>query len=258
MASRVKKGRTMLAVVLLLSLLIGTSLGLLGGGGSILTVPILTYVADMPAKSAIAASLFVVAATSAVGALSHARAGRVRWRTGLLFGAASMVGAYGGGRLAAYVPARVLLIAFALIMVAAAYAMLRKPKKVAPRGAVEHKTGKAILDGVLVGSVTGLVGAGGGFLVVPALVFLGGLSMEIAVGTSLLVIAMKSTAALAGHLGHVDIDWPTTLAVTAVAIGGSFIGSRLANRISPESLKRGFGVFVAVMAVWMLGAELFA
>lgn len=247
----------MIAVALVLSILIGLALGLLGGGGSILTVPILSYVAGMSTKAAIASSLFVVAVTSSVALISHARAGRVRWRTGLLFGAAGMVGAYGGGLLAAYVPSRVLMLLFGLMMAATAIAMLRPSKPVtlsAPR--TEVPLFKIVLDGVVVGVVTGLVGAGGGFLVVPALVLLGGLSMQAAVGTSLLVIAMKSFAGLAGHLKHVEVDWTLTLAVTGAAIAGSIVGGRLVERIPPPVLRRGFGLFIVIMSVFVIAKEL--
>ncbi len=247
----------MLVQVLLLSVLIGVALGLLGGGGSILTLPILTYVVGMETKTAIAASLFVVAVTSATGVVAHARAGRVRWRTGLTFGAAGMVGAYGGGRLAAYVPGTILMLLFALMMVATALAMLRDrraPTSTAPR---ELPVRKVIAEGIVVGVVTGLVGAGGGFLVVPALVLLGGLGMEFAVGTSLVVISMKSLAGFYGHLDHVhDLDWTITLAVTAAAVVGSLVGGRLAGRIPPAVLRKGFGVFVLVMAAFVLTQEL--
>ena len=244
-----------MALVLVLSILIGVSLGLLGGGGSILTVPILTYVGGMSAKAAIAASLFVVGTTSAAAAISHARAGRVRWRTGVIFGAAGMAGAYAGGLLAAYIPGRILMILFGLMMTATAVAMLRRPRALRPR-IQDLPVAHGIAEGVMVGIVTGIVGAGGGFLVVPALVLLGGLSMETAIGTSLVVIAMKSFAGLAGHLGHVDIDWRVTLAVTAAAIAGSFAGTHLAGRIPPAALRRGFGVFIIAMAALVLVKEL--
>jgi uncharacterized membrane protein YfcA len=237
-----------IAIVLTLSVLIGVSLGLLGGGGSILTVPILTMAAGMETKAAIASSLFVVAVTSAAGAISHARAGRVRWRTGILFGVAGMAGAFGGGRLAAYIPGTVLMILFGLMMAATAIAMLRRPRTVVAKDAHEHATSKIVAEGVVVGVVTGLVGAGGGFLVVPALV----------VGTSLVVISMKSFAGLAGHLGHVSIDWPIVLAVTGAAVVGSFFGGKLVGRIPPAALRRGFGVFIIVMAVVVLAKELLA
>lgn len=241
--------------VLGLSLLIGLSLGLLGGGGSILTVPILTYAGGMETKAAIAASLFVVATTSGVAAISHARAGRVRWRTGLLFGMAGMAGAYAGGRFAAIVPGKLLMILFGLMMAATAIAMLRKPHSLVATRA-DMPIGKVVTEGIVVGVVTGLVGAGGGFLVVPALVLLGGLSMNTAVGTSLVVISMKSFAGLAGHLGHVDIDWPVTLGVTSAAIAGSFIGGSLAGRIPPSVLRRAFGLFIIAMAAFVLFKEL--
>ena len=246
----------MIAVVLGLAILIGVSLGLLGGGGSILTVPILSYVAGMSTKAAIASSLFVVGVTSAAATISHARAGRVRWRTGLVFGAAGMAGAYGGGLLAGYIPARILMVLFGLMMAATAIAMLRKPRTTVAVSTRELPVMKVVLEGIVVGAVTGLVGAGGGFLVVPALVLLGRLPMATAVGTSLLVIAMKSFAGFAGHLQHVDIDWPITLGVTAAAIVGSFFGGALAGRIPPATLRRGFGVFVIVMAAFVLFKEL--
>jgi len=247
-----------LPIVLLLSVLIGVSLGLLGGGGSILTVPILTMAAGMETKAAIASSLFVVAVTSAAGVISHARAGRVRWRIGILFGLAGMAGAFGGGRIAASIPGSVLMILFGLMMAATAIAMLRGPTTAKPSMVTDLPTSKIIAEGVVVGVVTGLVGAGGGFLVVPALVLLGGLSMELAVGTSLVVISMKSFAGLAGHLGHVSIDWPIVLAITGTAVVGSLIGGKLAGRIPPAMLRRGFGVFIIVMAVVVLGKELLA
>ncbi|MFB7461892.1 sulfite exporter TauE/SafE family protein [Streptomyces sp. NPDC056224] len=248
----------MITLVLAASVLIGVSLGILGGGGSILTVPILVYLAGMDTKEAIATSLFVVGATSLVGLVPHARAGRVRWRTGLIFGAVSMAGAYGGGRLAEYIPGTALLIAFALMMLATAAAMLRKPRK--PKAAKpvhrELPVKHVIAEGLVVGAVTGLVGSGGGFLVVPALALLGGLPMSVAVGTSLLVIAMKSFSGLAGHLNGVQIDWNLALAVTAAAVVGSLIGSRFAGRIPQDTLRKAFGWFVVVMGVFVLGRQL--
>ena len=242
-----------MALVLALSILIGISLGLLGGGGSILTVPILAYAGGMAAKAAIASSLFVVGVTSAVGAISHAR--RVRWGTGVIFGAAGMTGAYAGGRLAADLPGRLLMILFGLMMAATAVAMLRRPRDLRPR-AQDLPATKVIAVGLVVGIVTGVVGAGGGFLIVPALVLLGGLAMEAAVGTSLVVIAMQSFAGLAGRLGNLEVDWPVTLGVTAFAVAGSYLGTRLAGRIPPATLRRGFGVFIMAMAALVLAKEL--
>lgn len=246
-----------LILVLALSILIGLSLGVLGGGGSILTVPILVYVAGFEAKEAIAASLFVVGVTSAISVISHARNGRVMWRTGLIFGAAGMVGAFIGGLLGGFIPGQILLIAFALMMVATSIAMIRGRKRTAsstPSEGVKRELPlkRVILDGVVVGLVTGLVGAGGGFLVVPALALLGGLPMSVAVGTSLVVISMKSFAGLAGYLTTVEINWPLTLAVTAAAIVGSLIGAQLAGRIPEAALRKGFGWFVLVMGAFVL------
>lgn len=255
LAPRLKAGSIML-LALALSLLIGVSLGLLGGGGSILTLPILTYALGMETKAAIAASLFVVGVTSAIGLLAHARAGRVAWRTGLLFGAAGMVGAFAGGRAAAFIPSVALLVAFAGIMIATGVAMLRGGGRPAAKPRDALPVVSILVEGAVVGVVTGIVGAGGGFLVVPALVLLGGLPMEIAVGTSLVVIAMKSFAGLAGHLGHVDVAWASTLAVTAAAVVGAVAGGHLAGVIPPERLRRGFGVLVLAMAALMLADQL--
>lgn len=246
-------------LTLLLSILIGLSLGLLGGGGSILTVPILTYVAGLDPKEAIAASLFVVGVTSAFSVISHARNHRVKWRTGLIFGAAGMVGAFGGGLLGSRIPGTVLMIAFALMMIATSVAMIRGRKKAAEaRGGGELPLVRVIADGLVVGAITGLVGAGGGFLVVPALALLGGLSMPVAVGTSLVVITVKSFAGLAGYLTSVQLDWGLVGAVTAAAVIGSLLGSRLAGRIPETLLRKGFGVFVLVMGAFVLVQELFS
>lgn len=243
----------LIAVTVTLAAVVGLTLGLLGGGGSILMVPLLVYVAGMEAKEAIAASLVVVGVTAAVSVAGHARAGRVRWRTGLLFGAAGMAGAFAGGLLGGHLPGQLLLIAFALMMVATAIAMIRGRKDVDPAKAhAEVPVGRVLVDGLVVGLVTGLVGAGGGFLVVPALALLGGLPMGVAVGTSLLVIAMKSFAGLAGYLTTVPIDWALTGAITAAAIVGSLFGARLVSRVPADALRTGFGWFVLAMGAFVL------
>lgn len=239
-----------LVLVLALSLVVGIVLGALGGGGSILTVPILVYVAGLDAKEAIATSLIVVGTTSAVGAITHARAGRIRWRAGAIFGVGGMMGAFVGGLVAGHLPGRLLLTGFAMMMIVTAVAMLRGP--VAAPAGDRLKAARALLDGVVVGLLTGLVGAGGGFLVVPALVLLGGLSMPVAVGTSLVVIAMKSAAGLAGYLTTVSIPWDLALPVTAVAICGTVVGGRLTDRIPEERLRALFGWFVLVVGTFVL------
>jgi uncharacterized membrane protein YfcA len=248
----------MLALATLLAVAIGIALGLLGGGGSILTVPILRYTLHMPAHTAVAGSLFVVAVTSAVALVSHARGGRVRWRTGLLFGTTGMIGAYAAGRVAHLIPGSILLLSLAAMMIATSIAMLRPRKAGVAVHVGELPIGKVLAEGLVVGAVTGLVGAGGGFLVVPALAVLGGLPLPIAIGTSLLVIAMKSTAGLLGYLGTTDVPWTPVLAVTAAAVVGSLLGGRWVGRIDERVLRRGFGLFVLAMAGVVLWQELAA
>lgn len=247
----------MIALTIGLAVFVGVALGLLGGGGSILTVPLLAYVAGMDAKQAIATSLLVVGVTSAIGAISHARAGRVQWRTGLIFGAAGMAGAYGGGLLARFIPGTVLLIGFAVMMIATAAAMLRGRRDVeGPGGGHRLPIPKIVAEGLVVGLVTGLVGAGGGFLVVPALALLGGLPMPVAVGTSLIVIAMKSFAGLGGYLSSVQINWTPALAVTAAAVVGALLGARLTALVNPDALRKAFGWFVLAMSSVILAQEI--
>ena len=247
----------MIALTVALAVLVGVSLGLLGGGGSILTVPLLAYVAGMDAKQAIATSLLVVGTTSAVGAISHAKAGRVQWRTGLIFGAAGMAGAYTGGLLGHFIPGSVLLIGFAAMMIATAVAMLRGRKNTVTADAAHPiSVPKIIAEGLVVGLVTGLVGAGGGFLVVPALALLGGLPMPIAVGTSLVVIAMKSFAGFGGYLASVQIDWAVAGMVTAAAVAGALVGARLTAVVNPDALRKAFGWFVLAMSSVILAEEL--
>lgn len=249
-----------LAVGLALSVVVGVALGLLGGGGSILTLPILVYVLKMDAHAAIATSLLVVGTTSAAALIPHARAGRVRWKTGAVFGATSMVGAYAAGRVAHFIPGIVLLLAFGAMMLVTAVAMMRSPRPVDATAASDApKTNPfvwIVVEGLAVGAVTGLVGAGGGFLVVPALVLLGRLPMCHAVGTSLLVITMKSFAAFAGHASGVEIDLFTAGAVTAAAILGSVGGAAIAGRLPAASLRKAFAWFVLAMAVFLLGQEI--
>lgn len=245
----------MIALAVALAVLVGVSLGLLGGGGSILTVPLLTYVAGVDAQRAIATSLLVVGVTSAVAAVTHARAGRVRWKLAALFGAAAMVGAYTGGRLAHFVPGNVLLIGFAVIMIAAAVAMLRGRRDVTDESTGRLPVVKILLQGAGVGVISGLVGAGGGFLLVPALALLGGLPMPVAVGTSLVVISMQSFAGLAGHLATEPIDWKLAGMVTAAAVVGSVAGGLLVSRVNAGTLRKAFGWFVLAMAAVVLAEE---
>ncbi len=262
----------LVAVAAVLAIGIGMAVGVLGGGGSILTTPLLVYMLGFGAKQAITASLFVVGVTSLFGLIGHARAGRVIWRTGLLFGLAGMVGAFVGGQVGQHLPGALLLGAFSVMMGVTAVAMIRGRKKV-KGGHGKHGGGlplfRILLDGFIVGLVTGLVGAGGGFLVVPALSLLGGLAMPNAVATSLLVVAMKSFSGFFGYLlqfggpegfvhlnPHTKVSWPITLIITAAAVVGAIIGSRVVGKIHPDKLRKGFGYFVLVMAVFILSQQI--
>jgi uncharacterized membrane protein YfcA len=233
---------------------IGLSLGLLGSGGSILTVPVLVYLLGQPEKLAIAGSLAIVGTIAAFGSIPHIRAGQVHWRSVLLFGVPGMAGTWLGAWLSGYVSGAFQLALFAVVMLVASVLMLRPIDCSAPV-ATPRAQWKVTVDGLLVGIVTGLVGVGGGFLVVPALVLLGGLPMGVAVGTSLLVITMKSFAGFAGYLSSVTIPWETAGAVVAAAIVGSVIGGRLVSLIPADRLRKGFAWFVVVMAVFILGQE---
>lgn len=238
-----------------LALFVGLSLGLLGGGGSILTVPILNYVMGMDAQEAIASSLVIVALTSLIALIPHWRAKRVSFRVGLPFGLASMAGAFIGGWTAQFIPDFVLMIIFAIIMISTSLNMIRGKKQQQDETTVVPKLWVSLVIGAAVGAVTGLVGAGGGFLIVPALVIFAGLPMHLAIGTSLLTIVLKNLSALGGHIFAVTINWPVTLIFTGIAIIGSLIGARLVAKIRPEALRYGFGWFVLAMGLFVIGAE---
>jgi len=245
----------MLFLAAILALLIGVTLGLLGGGGSILTLPILVYVLHQDAKESIAASLFVVGTTAFVSAITHARAGNVDYKRGLIFGAASMAGAFGGGRVAGYLPGNVLLGAFAAMMLVTSIAMMRPRKEPAPGEKHALSVVRVLAAGAGVGLIAGLVGAGGGFLIVPALVLFGGLDMRRAIGTSLFVLTLQSFAGFAGHVTHTHVNWSLTALVTTAAVIGSLGGARLARRLSVQALRSGFAWFVLAMAVFMIGKQ---
>ncbi len=236
-----------------LALAIGLTLGLLGGGGSILTVPVFVYALGLDPKLAIAMSLPVVGGAALVGAIQHWRKGNVALRTALPFGLAAMVGAFAGARLATGINGHVQLAIFSVVMIAAALSMFhsaRAAEPAIPRAAPSWPSLLAI--GVGVGAVTGLVGAGGGFLIVPALVILGGLGMSQAVGTSLLVIAMNTTAGFLGYQGSVDIDWALVLKFGAVTAIGILVGSSLVHRVSQRALKQAFAVLLLVVGSMIL------
>jgi len=218
-----------------LALLVGLSLGVLGGGGSILTLPILLYAVGMAPKPAIATSLLIVAGASFVAMLVHAHRGRVAWRIAGWFGAASTTTAYAAGRLAHGLSGSLLLAAFTGIMLLTGTAMLRRT----PSGASGHpRVARVLAAGAGVGTVTGLVGAGGGFLIVPALTLFAGLDMPRAVGTSLLIITLNSLAGFVGYLGHVDLSLNAAAVLTIAAAVGSLFGSALSGRIRPAPSPR--------------------
>lgn len=239
-----------------LAALIGLSLGVMGGGGSILTVPIFVYVLGYDPKLAIAMSLPVVGITSLVGALAHWRAGHVELRIAALFGACAMGGAFAGAHVAGLITGAAQLTILAVIMLAAAIMMFRSGEVPASATSVvgEPTMSLALLlpIAVVVGMFTGLVGTGGGFLIVPALVVLGRVPFKHAVGTSLLVIAMNCASGYAGYHGHVQVPWPFLVGFTAVAVGGILAGAKLVRFVSQATLKRAFAIFLLVMGAFIL------
>jgi uncharacterized membrane protein YfcA len=234
---------------LLLSAVIGLSLGLIGAGGSIITVPLLVYVMRVHPHQAVGMSLAVVGSTALVGAGMHALRGAVSLRAALLFAAGGVLGALGGSRLTYLVSPQTLLLIFAALMFTVAVLMLRDKR---PDEARAASVPRALAAGLGVGVLTGFLGVGGGFLIVPALVLFGGLTMKQAVGTSLLVIAMNSAAGFVGHLGYGEFDLRLGALVGGMAILGALAGTQLSGRISAPALRRGFAWFVAAVAVFLL------
>jgi uncharacterized protein len=256
------------------AVIIGVSLGLIGGGGSILTVPVLVYILGIEPVLATAYSLFVVGSTSLVGSFTYMRKNLVDYKTALVFAIPSFIAVFLTRKF--LVPALpdpifsiddvsvskniAIMIFFALIMLAASYSMIKEKKD---KGGDENSKIKfniplIALEGAVVGAVTGIVGAGGGFLIIPALVLLAKLPMKMAVGTSLLIIAAKSLIGFLGDLGNQVIDWKLLLIFTGLSVVGIFIGSSLSKKINEKVLKRGFGWFVLVMGIYIIAKELLA
>lgn len=241
---------TTLALALAFGSLIGLALGLFGGGGSILAVPVLVYVTRLSPAAAVSASLAIVGVTSLVAAYARRCRGCLHGRVAMLFGGAGIVTAFASAHLTRLVSGRVLMLAFAALMIAVGAWMLFGRRAV-ERGDVEARPRylSAGLAGAAVGAVTGFLGVGGGFLVVPALIAFAGLGMRAAIATSLLVIAINSAAGFVGHLGDVSIDWGLVVALTLAAVAGALAGERVALRLSVERLRRGFALFVIAIGL---------
>ena len=251
------------------SLFIGVSLGLIGGGGSILTVPVLVYLFAISPPIAISYSLFIVGFTSLVGAYNNYRKGLVNFKTVLLFGSSSITTVFIARKfIIPLLPnvffkigsfdvthALFVMIVFAILMVAASVSMIRS-KKIIGEKQVKEKPWMLLMYGVLIGLVTGFLGAGGGFLLIPALVILMKLPMKEAIGTSLLIIALNSLIGFLGDIGHHNIDWKFITIISAIAIAGIFIGGYFNQKVNSSKLKKGFGWFVLVMGIYIIVKEL--
>ncbi len=254
------------------AILMGLSLGLIGGGGSILTVPILVYLFRVDAVLATAYSLFIVGLVSLVGSVSHIRQQNVEMRTAIVFGIPSIIAVFLTRLyLIPLIPAKLfsigslevtkpiaLLLLFAIIMLMASYSMLKKSKPKITDGEIKFNYPLIFLEGSLVGVVTGMVGAGGGFLIIPALVILANIPMKKAVGTSLLIIAAKSLIGFTGDVGaDTNIDWLFLMVFSSISVVGILLGTYLSRFVSNEKLKPAFGWFVLVMGIYIISKELF-
>ncbi|MET3114935.1 putative membrane protein YfcA [Pedobacter sp. CG_S7] len=255
------------------SAFIGISLGLIGGGGSILTVPVMVYLFGVNPLLATSYSLFIVGTTSLVGAYNNFRKGLVNVKTALLFGMSSITTVFLIRKFVIpAIPQHLInlgdfevtenimtMVLFAILMLAASIAMIRDKKIIDPEIAATKPVNlpKLLLYGIGIGIATGLLGAGGGFLLIPTLVLLVGMPMKEAVGTSLLIIALNSLIGFAGDLGHFQIDWFFLLKISAIASVGIFAGGYLNKRINSNKLKKGFGWFVLIMGCYILIKEIF-
>jgi hypothetical protein len=242
-------------LAILFGTLIGLLLGLVGGGGSILTVPILVYVIGQDVHAATATSLVIVGLTALSGAIPHARAGRVALPTAVAFGGAGVAGAFAGAWLNARVSGSLILLLFGVLMlvVAARMAFTRQSQatamQVAPQGGLHPPV---LVAGLIVGAMTGFFGVGGGFLIVPALVLALGFPMRLAVGTSLLVIAINSGAGVLAHLRTGGFDLVVALLFVIGGFAGAMLGGHFAGRIDEVKLSRGFAAFVALVGIYLI------
>lgn len=241
---------------LVLSAAIGLSLGLIGGGGSILTVPILVYFLDVSAHDAIGMSLAVVGTTSLFGSYLHYRKDNVDLSGGLFFGGAGMVGAFLGSPVTKLFSPTALLLIFGLLMFVVAVSMLWRKRLEAYETVHKPHKVQAMLAGLGVGFLTGFLGVGGGFLIVPALIFFGGLTMRKAVGTSLFVIFLNCVAGLIGHASQDDFDWRMSAVVTSLALGGAFGGTILSHRLEASRLQRMFAFLVLGVGAFVVAKNI--
>jgi uncharacterized membrane protein YfcA len=236
--------------------LIGLSLGALGAGGSILTVPVLVYVMGVPVQSAAATSLAIVGLNAAAGALEHLRRGRSLPRTGIAFGLSGLLGALAGAWLNHLVRAEVVLVLFALLMLGAAWSLVRRRVSADPLTFSEHYSTTDWVRlgalGMAVGLLTGFFGVGGGFLIVPALVVVLGLPMRLAIGTSLLAIALNALWGVLGYLRFGDLDWGLTALFALAGLVGVMAGGKLAGRLPERALRSGFASVIVTTAVYTL------
>ncbi|MGB0883034.1 MAG: sulfite exporter TauE/SafE family protein [Vicingaceae bacterium] len=254
------------------AILIGLSLGLIGGGGSILTVPILVYLLGIEAaETAPAYSLFVVGTASLIGASIKYKQGFVDLKTSIIFGIPAIFTVYATRRfLVPSIPDEIFTIdnfiftkrifvmgLFAILMILASVSMIKGRKDKQQEGEQKFNYPLILIEGVLVGVLTGLVGAGGGFIIIPALVMLSNLPMKKAIGTSLAIIAAKSLFGFLGDVANISIDWKLLLVFTALAVAGIFIGNQLSHKIDGSKLKKGFGFFVLIMGAIILIKEIF-
>lgn len=227
-------------------MLIGVLLGALGSGGSVVIFPVLVYIAVVTPQSAVPMSLAVVGTTSAAAAFLHAQRGNFHVKAALLFGASGIVGAYFGSTGTRLVSGQVLMLVFSLLLLIIGVSMLRRVRS---RTAHVCRPLRCLVLGVIVGALTGFIGIGGGFLIVPALVLLAGLDIKTAIGTSLAVIAFNSAAGLAGQLRYAEVDWAFTVALTAAALAGMLPGVKLTGRIPETAVRQAFASLLIVLAI---------
>lgn len=243
---------TSLVIGLLLSAAIGFSLGLIGGGGSIITVPVLVYVIGVSAHQAIGMSLAVVGTTSLIATFLHYKQKTVDLKIAAIFGITGMTGAYFGSGLTYLFSPTSLLFIFGSVMLVISLVMLLKDQKDISQNVSQNKLAKSIIAGLVVGLLTGFLGVGGGFLIVPALMFFAGLEIKNAIGTSLLIITINSLAGLIGHLQHTSFDLRLTILITVIAAIGTILGTKVAHQVSATTLKSGFATFVLVVAIFLI------